>query len=320
MGKVRHVVYCGDAKYVPIIGISMASVVWNNPGEQLCFHLLLEGIRQEDSDRLGRFYALYRNVAEIHVHCIPADCPEMKVFQGVKSSYSVAVNYRLLLPRLLGEDIGEVLYLDGDVICQQSLAPLWQEPLTNEEWVAGVADPMEAMHRKRTGLAAYINSGVLRMNLDAWRQEHIREKALAFYEAADFLGYPDQDAVNFLCAGHIRPMRREYNFPAACNFALAGVPGYIPAEARLVHFVGPVAKPWQVICLDSRATLWERFKGCSFWFDMPVEGGTDVMAATEMRAIRQLLAQGEEHPAYERYCALLKKLGCQFHPALFIRR
>ena len=307
MGEVRHIVYCGDEKYVPIIGISMTSVVWNNPGEQLCFHLVLDGIQPENRARLERFYALYRNVAGIRVHIVPKDGPEMAVFQSIRTLYPVGTSYRLLLPQLLGGDIQEVLYLDGDVICRQSLALLFQEALPAEVFAAGVFDADREKHQARLHLREYINAGVLRMNLAAWRREHILERALAYYEQAGELVLPDQDAINCVCAGHIAVLPGKYNYPAGCRMRIDQWDEAVPASACLLHFLGEL-KPWDAVCLDPKRRWWQRWQAASLWWDMPLWGRAVPCIRERMPKIRQLLDMEGPEAVREPYYDLLRFL------------
>ena len=304
MGEVRHIVYCGDEKYVPIIGISMTSVVWNNPGEQLCFHLVLDDIQRGNRARLERFYALYRNVAGIRVHIVPKDSPEMAVFRALKTSYPVAVSYRLLLPRILGEEIQEALYLDGDVVCQQSLASLFQAPLPEGAFVAGAVDADREKQRARLHLREYVNTGVLRMDLAAWRRGHILERAMAYYQREGTIRFPDQDAINCVCAGHIALLPNEYNYPADCHWNIERWQQKLPVVPFL-HFWGEL-KPWHVLCLDPRRKYWLRWRTASLWWDMPLWGEALSGVQEWMPKIRQLLDTAGPEAVRQPYYDLLQ--------------
>lgn len=236
MADTMHIVYCGDRDYVPMLGISMTSVIWSNLDSRLVFHLLLDGVHDRDLRLLQDFSRMYRNVDEVKLHYIDAECPEMKVFAGVRSEYALPVNYRLLLPRILDDEVTKALYLDGDIICRGSLAALWQTDMTGM-LAAGVTDPLEKMHLRRTGLKSYVNSGVLLMNLARWREQDILPELMAFYEGKEHLGFPDQDAINTVCAGKIRSLPQKWNYPVSCNFTAPGRRNDIAPEAVLCHFL-----------------------------------------------------------------------------------
>lgn len=315
MGDIMHIVYCGDAAYVPMIGISMTSVVWNNLDSRIVFHLLVDDLRQRDAVRLQAFGRLYRNVAGIRVHRIDGGRPEMKVFRQLDSSYPESVNYRLLLPELLEDTVERVLYLDGDVICRGSIRTLWETNM-GEALVAGVRDPLEQMHFQRVGGKVYVNTGVLLMDLAGWRRANILEKVLDFYRQSGYLGYPDQDAINVTCRGYVLDLPSHWNYPVSCNFTVKGRRNDIAPEARLCHFLGPVTKPWNVTCLDPRAKLWTCYRERSFWAGRPQNGSDNPELVAEMRSIRRQLEDGDGRQAFRRYRRLIKALGCRFEPIL----
>lgn len=314
-----HIVFCGDSKYVPMLGISMTSVVWNNLDSRIVFHLLVDEVQPKDLVRLEHFVKLYRNVAGVQVHKIPADWPEMKFFSSMDSPYPVAVNYRLLLPKILGDEVQKILYLDGDIICRGSIAELWQADL-GSLLAAGVPDPLEAMHRRRLPeVKRYVNSGVLLMNLQLWRQENILGRAMECYQTMKDFGYPDQDVINRVCNGRIGLLPQSWNYPVSCNFAVQGRRNDIVPEARLCHFLGPVTKPWYVTCLDPRAQLWRSFRERSFWRDQPMSGAGSELEA-EMRQIVRMFEDGQEAPAFARYRRLITRQRPQFEPMVLHQR
>jgi lipopolysaccharide biosynthesis glycosyltransferase len=83
------------------------------------------------------------------------------------------------------------------------LTPLWCTDMRGAA-VAGVKDPWAAREERWPGFdkSRYINSGVLRMDLDAWRRRGHAEQIIQFLQrcAVDF---PDQTAINILCRVHL---------------------------------------------------------------------------------------------------------------------
>lgn len=315
--KAMHILYCGDRSYVPMLGVSMTSVVWNNTDQRIVFHLLVDDIGSQDMERMQKFYALYRNVDSIVLHRIPQQSEEMQVFRGIKSDYSEAVSYRLLAAKLLGDDVQRVLYLDGDIICRQSLAGLWSMNL-GTSLAAAAPDPLEAGHLNRVGGAAYFNSGVLLMNLKQWRQEGILAKVLAYYQErqGQECMFPDQDAVNTVCSGRILRLPHRYNYTVSCNFNAPGRRPEILPDTCLVHFTGPITKPWFVTCLDRRAVLWTAYRDRSFWSDLPMQGNAALSA--EMKRIRRMFEDGHGEQGFAAYAQLIHQLTTQWQPAVFL--
>ena len=47
-----HFAFGVDANYVKYAGVMMTSIVWNHPGQPICFHLACDGLHEEDKARL----------------------------------------------------------------------------------------------------------------------------------------------------------------------------------------------------------------------------------------------------------------------------
>lgn len=173
----------------------------------------------------------------------------------------VSLWYRIFLPTVL-TDHPRVLYLDLDTIVLDDLRPLWRTDL-GDAYLGAVTNVFMREHQGRgphLGLASdhdYFNSGVMLMNLEAWREddatERIREYAL---RNAPRMGWADQDVMNVLL-GHRRlrlhprwnAMNSILNFP----WSVETFDGRTLEEARthpgIRHFEGPsINKPWHYMC------------------------------------------------------------------------
>ncbi|NIZ47296.1 glycosyltransferase family 8 protein [Entomospira nematocerorum] len=140
------------------------------------------------------------------------------------------VNFRALLPRML-PDMNCILYLDADTLVLEDLSHLLQIPLVNHPYAA-VCD-VAAQHQNMRRIAVveqdyrsveivdsfgYINSGVLLMNLDFWRDHRWSELFFEILHKTKHLEpaiFPDQDVLNYLA---IRDgINRIYYLPTTYN-------------------------------------------------------------------------------------------------------
>ena len=120
-----------------------------------------------------------------------------------------AASLRLLLPELLPE-YDRVLYLDCDIIVRQDLSRLWAETDLGDNYLAAVFEaPIEQQAERFRALGCdpdrYFNSGFLLMNLAQMRRDHLTERLLEACRV-DYLEFPDQDALNQVCMGHVLPL------------------------------------------------------------------------------------------------------------------
>lgn len=132
----------------------------------------------------------------------------------VDPKYSEAASYRLLLPELLPE-LDKVLYIDCDVVVRQDLSALYSDINLGDSLLAAVYEaPVENQAERWEALGCnarqYFNSGFLVMNLARMREEGTSVKLLDVLKA-DYLEFPDQDALNIVCQGRVKALSPVYN-------------------------------------------------------------------------------------------------------------
>lgn len=195
--------------------------------------------------------------------------------------------YRLYLPDLL-HGLDRVLYVDCDVVVMNDLRPLWETSL-GDALVGAVSNVFERgfEHRARElGLAGpshYFNSGVLLMDLKAWRRERTAQHVLAIArERARELAWPDQDALNMALTGRWRALHPRWNCQNSLFYFAHAADTFGPDRVReairdpgLLHFEGgALAKPWHYLCKHPFRAEYHRHRAGTPWPAVAPEGRT----------------------------------------------
>ncbi|MDE3053311.1 MAG: glycosyltransferase family 8 protein [Gemmatimonadota bacterium] len=202
-----------------------------------------------------------------------------------------AAYFRLLLPSIVPDRFAKAIYLDSDLLVRRDLSALWDQPLDGRpllavrEYSAPVVSSAAGMPEYlEIGLdpeTPYLNSGVLVVNLDAWRREEIAV-AIADYVAAhrNRNRYGDQDGINAILAGRWGELDLRWNVPAyigqdrifrdlepsAHKEWLANARWTFLREAYVFHFIG-AKKPWQPGCALPGQLEWlDAARRCG-WFN-----------------------------------------------------
>ncbi|MBB5753989.1 glycosyltransferase [Prosthecomicrobium pneumaticum] len=183
------------------------------------------------ADRLG-----------LSVELIPFD-PDRVADTPLRSPHlSRAAYARLFLPDLL-PDRKRVLWLDADTIVLSDLRPLWEVDLGGR-LVAAVPDDFILGHElAATGCRPgdYVNSGVMVMDLEAWRRSGAARRALAML-ADPTHNAEDQSIINGILRGEVHRLGRCWNFHVN---RFHEYPRHLrPRAPAIVHFCGQ-AKPWR---------------------------------------------------------------------------
>lgn len=157
-----------------------------------------------------------------------------------------------------------VLYLDPDTVAVSSIEPLWQTDLQGMT-VGAVAIPNSirpSQHGMPPG-SLFFNSGVLLMDLEAWRTKEYCQKCIEYLRE-----YPeraidaDQDILNLVLFGDWLPLDYRWNvinpfFRPSFNLGMSEAERLrVCADAAIIHYNGG-AKPW--IYLDNHPRQSEYF-------------------------------------------------------------
>ncbi len=192
--------------------------------------------------------------------------------------------YRLALPDLL-PDTSRLLYLDCDTLVLESLTPLWELDL-QDQGLAAVTNvfPPDLVHRPDDlGIPrqSYFNSGVLLLDLAAWRRHRFSERIVELARSRPGrLVFPDQDALNVELHDRWLPLHPRWNCQnSILYFSTAeDLLGPAPAaEARahpaILHFEGPEsAKPWHYLSTHPLRQLYFDHRAATPWPHVALEG------------------------------------------------
>jgi lipopolysaccharide biosynthesis glycosyltransferase len=236
-----HLLCAADARYGGYAGIMLASVLRANPGESFDIHLLSDGMRAGDRRKLA--VLVTRAGCRLSVYDVAARLAGYA--DGAGNHLSRTAYARLLIADLLPANLSRILYLDCDIICTGALRPLWHLADTIP-LLGAVPDRTGDRWKVRLGLPAeapYFNSGVLLINLAAWRERDIAGQIIAWMTAnPDKLALADQDAINACLWAEITPL------PDCWNLQIGLDSGPLPAarlnDAVLLHYTS-AHKPWR---------------------------------------------------------------------------
>lgn len=135
--------------------------------------------------------------------------------------------------------------MDCDLICRTSLYDLYMMPF-GKYYVLGVEDILVEDNVQRLNLEKYINSGVMLINLSAWRAENIEEKFINYmHECVDKILYHDQDVLNSVLATSIDYIDSKWNAQTSSYISyVQGLQNSIGLKSNIVHFISD-RKPWK---------------------------------------------------------------------------
>lgn len=252
-----HVVLSADNNYARPLAVTMMSVLCNRrDDDDIFFHVLDGGIHPGNRHRI--IDMVTARSASIEFLSIPSDLfSGMSLNITAENHISLAAYYRLLIPSLIKAD--RCIYMDCDMICRTSLAPLWNTPLDNN--LAGaVKDIDEDKQRQRLGLRRYFNSGLFLMNLRGMREESCQEKFFHFIKSeSSRIVMHDQDVLNCVLHNRIYELDMTWNCQV-CKTHQCHITGFydLSKNASILHFIGH-KKPWMFGCTSPMSNIYKDY-------------------------------------------------------------
>ena len=198
--------------------------------------------------------------------------------------FNASIFYRLLIPEVLPASYERVLYLDSDIVAEESIEALWAQLFGDHIVLAvperAVSCPENGIAEwERLGLAAeapYFNSGVMLIHLDRWREADISGAALRYLtNPENRFCYPgDQEALNAVLAGRWGALAPRWNathllYSDTERLKMEAMLGTSLASARedpaLIHFTSD-RKPWMPRCGHPLQERFFHYLRRSGWF------------------------------------------------------
>ncbi len=247
----KTIVLAGDRNYTRQLETTIKSILYHNRDVKI--YIL-------NQDIMPDWFRKPRKIARmLGSDIIDIKLPEQAVFQGweTKEYISTMTYARYFIPDYIPED--KVLYLDSDLIVNQSLETLFDTDLQGN-LLAAVWDT--------DGIT--FNAGVMLINNKKWRQEKLKELlieqsivTIREVEEGRFENFNgDQTILNQVCSNQWLELDKEFNLQVGHdttafynkweNYFNELVP------PSIIHFVS-YRKPWATLIANRYRDLWWEF-------------------------------------------------------------
>lgn len=250
-----------DRKYMPHTKVMLASLRASMPNEEIDVYYLYN---EMPPDVLEKIKNELREKDDINFHPIKID---KTPFDGVKirMHFTIEIMYRLMAVALLPKSVDRVLWLDGDIIINHSIAELYNVKFNEATIAACKGRGLIENHNRRLNLPKehiYFNSGVLLMNLQKMRENNALKRFVDIMNAyGDRLTFVDQDILNIAYTGKdvIYFDSDIYNCQIGRDFKLNKSQYKIFMDTCCVMHFAAAAKPWNNTYINGMEKLYWKY-------------------------------------------------------------
>lgn len=239
--RVIPVFYAVDDKYIPILGVSIKSLIENSSKENKYeIKILYTHVSEESIARINKYEQ--ENIS-IEFVSVSEQLEEIQSKLYTRNYFSNTTYFRLYIPELYPQ-YDKAVYIDSDTILLTDIADLYNEDL-GDNLLGAISDGavqtvpvFQEYVEKVVGVIDYnnyFNAGILVMNLKELREYKLQEKFLYLLEKVKFEVAQDQDYLNRICKGRVKLLDFSWN--------RMPIMGGKNTDIKLIHYnLG--FKPW----------------------------------------------------------------------------
>jgi lipopolysaccharide biosynthesis glycosyltransferase len=247
MSAPMNIVFCADRRVLPGLHVAMYSLLEQIGAtvSETRFYLFSDELTGADLNLLRQTLSAVGKKFTLEQHRVDA-----KLFAGfLPLNGSCAAYYRLIVPQAL--DVERFLYLDADTLCELDVSELnsldlhgTPAALVPEAPLAGAIDRFVAEQLGNSATEPYYNSGVILVDVPAWRRQRVTERALE-YITTHRPPFHDQSALNVVLRGQAVTLEERFNCITNMRKHWPALRTSDGASNRLLHFVD-YPKPWDL--------------------------------------------------------------------------
>ena len=257
---------CNDS-FFPYVMVMIESVLQHSSKDYFYDVIILYSDIQNDSMKRVNEYAERFSNLNIRFYDVSGLIENRSFYTAIKGNrLSKETYYRMFIPDVLDESYKKVIYLDGDMICLQNIADLYNIPLGNN-YIAAVRDISgiaycyrqdgSGLEKKEYRLNTikiksiddYFIAGLIVFDLPAFRKKISVDKLLETTFSREWQQH-DQDVLNYLCRSKVLFLPEKWNvlqdFGSNYNLPESLKNKWMESaeDPAIVHYGGD-QKPWK---------------------------------------------------------------------------
>ncbi|MGM0238863.1 glycosyltransferase family 8 protein [Enterococcus sp. AZ103] len=214
------VVYCVTGSHMPLVGVSITSLVKNyQSSEALDILVLVEEIAPPDVDEIRKIPSYY-NKENISIFAWYSPKEAMNQIEDYDSKRFPPVTlWRLFIPSYF-PDYEKILFLDNDTIIRQDISGMFEQ-VQSPNVLGAVRDFYFRMIENNYDYTAkygiknrwnYFNGGVILFNVSEFNKVAPRERLVNLVNEKKEYVYPDQSILNHIAEDRVHYFDFEYNY------------------------------------------------------------------------------------------------------------
>ena len=274
MNEMINILMACDKNYAPYYGVMLTSLFMNNKESSFHIHWITDKFVPQTEK--AKFQELVNeNHSKLSIYEI--DNSSLTDFPQT-AHINYAAYYNLKASEILPQSIHRIIYLDGDMIVNGDIRPLWELDLKGNvcAQVLGGSYKDHSLYERLNYAKeyGYYNNGVVLYDFDKLREMKFSQKAIQYVINNQNVKWMDQDTINALLYDKTLRLPLRYNFQTLFFTREfwqdydADFKKQILTESKnpiIIHYNG-MAKPWNFLYYGYPwGTVWKKYCKLSKW-------------------------------------------------------
>lgn len=303
MEVCMNIMYCADDNYSRHAGISMMSLFEKNKNtDKIDVYIVSVNISADNKRKIKEIADTYKRKVFF------IDFEEFKdrlVLDNGDNEHPISAYARIFVDELLPKSVDKVLYLDCDILINDSLDELWQNDMQGKA-LGAVQDICYMVFRNETGIEQpyrYFCSGVLLIDMRQWRKENCQKKLTDYVdERKGVLQHHDQTILNGVFGTDYYVLHPKYDvltpvflmsYKNLVTYYGCEEDFYTKKEIKesvknpaIIHYTSSgIGRPWENNN-HPLAHLYQDIKNRSPWYDYPKQEFKQMLSKDQLRVYK----------------------------------
>ncbi len=255
-----------DKNYLPYTCVMMASLCLNNRVHVEAY-VLNSDLSTDDFEEIRSNLKGF----DIEIHDLKVDRSNFDKRLPVSEFWTLETYFVLKISELIPMEVDRVLFLDDDLIINDSIIDLYEMDFSDCEIIAAqdsngeitegsFSNKQREMFKDILPAEEYFNTGVMLLNLDAIRERCSFDIYVKAMEEWDYeMTAPDQDILNYVHRGRVKFIDWKLYDLFARDAYVKGIQyDYVKNNVKIIHFAGQ--KPWKsgdAVHFNTEKIWWE---------------------------------------------------------------
>lgn len=268
-----NIVCIANEAYAQHSAVMLTSLFHQNPQKSFRIFLMTNTMTENTKKRLKHVVESHGELYFLEDDYYNSGITMLKSETSTKSWNSI-MYLKLLIPQKIPVDVERFLFLDVDMIINHDIDELYNTDLDGYILAACDDYKYQQAHRDRLGLKEideYINSGVMVIDLKAWREKEKQCPMIEFLEGYKDVLNNDQDGFALYFRGEIKLLPNKWNVttfyfeqtPRILDKYLLEV-NELRSQPYIIHFCEPI-KPWFADCKHPYQNLYKKYLKQTPW-------------------------------------------------------